>query len=32
MDYAKPTDALATMIESARNKLALAPRDLVPAE
>jgi formate transporter len=29
MDYAKPTDVVATMIESARNKLALAPRDLV---
>ena len=29
MDYAKPTDVVTTMIESARNKLALAPRDLV---
>jgi formate/nitrite transporter len=29
MDYAKPTDVVATMIESARNKLALAPRDLM---
>ena len=29
MDYAKPTDVVATMIESARAKLALAPRDLM---
>jgi len=29
MDYAKPIDVVATMIESARNKLALAPRDLM---
>src|SRR6266542_3463631 len=29
MDYAKPTDVVATMIESGRAKLALAPRDLL---
>ena len=29
MDYAKPTDVVKTMIDSAGNKLALAPRDLV---
>src|SRR5262249_48550910 len=29
MDYAKPTDVVATMIESGRSKLALAPRDLL---
>jgi formate/nitrite transporter len=29
MDYAKPTDVVATMIESASSKLALAPRDLL---
>src|SRR5262249_52718323 len=29
MDYANPTDVVATMIESGRSKLALAPRDLL---
>jgi formate transporter len=29
MDYVKPTDVVSTMIESARAKLALAPRDLL---
>ncbi|HLH88661.1 MAG TPA: formate/nitrite transporter family protein [Xanthobacteraceae bacterium] len=29
MDYVKPIDVVATMIESARAKLALAPRDLL---
>jgi len=29
MDYAKPTDVVKTMIDSAGNKLALAPRDLM---
>jgi formate/nitrite transporter len=29
MDYAKPTDVVSTMIESGRNKLRLAPRDLL---
>src|SRR5262249_54267047 len=29
MDYAKPTDVVRTMIDSAGNKLALAPRDLL---
>lgn len=29
MDYAKPTDVVKTMIDSAGNKLALAPRDLI---
>jgi formate/nitrite transporter len=29
MDYVKPTEVVATMIEAARNKLALAPRDLM---
>jgi formate/nitrite transporter len=29
MDYAKPSDVVGTMIESARSKLALAPRDLM---
>jgi formate/nitrite transporter len=29
MDYVKPTDVVATMIDSARAKLALAPRDLL---
>ncbi len=29
MDYAKPTEVVATMIDSARSKLALAPRDLL---
>ena len=29
MDYAKPTDVVKTMIDSAGNKLALAPRDLL---
>jgi len=29
MDYVKPTDIVATMVESARAKLALAPRDLL---
>jgi formate/nitrite transporter len=29
MDYVKPTDIVSTMIESARAKLALAPRDLL---
>jgi len=29
MDYVKPTDVVTTMIESARAKLALAPRDLL---
>jgi formate/nitrite transporter len=29
MDYAKPTDVVATMIESGRNKLRLEPRDLL---
>ena len=29
MDYAKPADVMRTMIDSAGNKLALAPRDLL---
>src|SRR5262249_36638147 len=29
MDYVKPADVVKTMIDSARNKLALAPRDLL---
>jgi formate transporter len=29
MDYAKPAEVVATMIESGRSKLALAPRDLL---
>jgi formate/nitrite transporter FocA (FNT family) len=29
MDYVKPTDIVATMIERARAKLKLAPRDLL---
>ncbi len=29
MDYAKPTDVVATMVQSARVKLALEPRDLL---
>ena len=29
MDYAKPADVVRTMIDSAGNKLALAPRDLL---
>src|SRR5689334_20323235 len=29
MDYAKPTDVVQTMIDSAGTKLALAPRDLM---
>ncbi|HVY56362.1 MAG TPA: formate/nitrite transporter family protein [Xanthobacteraceae bacterium] len=29
MDYVKPSDVIASMIDSGRNKLALAPRDLL---